>query len=128
MRHLAFISILILLVSGCVEPYPGWSVADVPVSDLPRAVTKAFRKDFPDARITKAERSTFESRMSGYPRAYRIFFERSGGGSERAIYDTSGKRADGIEFWFDRPPPNKGAAAPMRVVNGVVDFPPGIFQ
>lgn len=104
MRNLAFIAVSALIVSGCSEPYPGWTVVDIRYADLPRAVQKSFQGDFPDARITRMERSTFESRLSGRPRKYRLFFDKSGG-SEHVIYDATGKREDRFDFWFGRPKP-----------------------
>jgi hypothetical protein len=98
----AFAAVFFLLVAGCSEPYPAWSVTDISIKETPRAVMGAFRRDFPDAHISKVERSTFESRMSGRPQKYRIFFAKSGGESQRAIYDSAGQRADRFDFWFGR--------------------------
>jgi hypothetical protein len=114
MRYLAIISIIGLLASGCVEGYPGWSVIDIPAEDLPRAVNSAFREDFPETHITRVERSTFESGLSGRPRKHRIFFEKSGSGTQRVIYNSAGKQVEGFDFWFERRPPNNGTAANRR--------------
>jgi hypothetical protein len=111
MRNLAFIAVSALIVSGCSEPYPNWTVVDIRYDDLPRAVQKSFQRDFPDARITSVERSTFESRASGRPRKFRLFFNESRG-CARVIYDATGKREDRFDFWFGRPKPNiKGCIA-----------------
>ena len=102
MRKLAFIAMSALIVSGCSEPYPDWTVVDIRYADLPRAVQKSVQRDFPDRRITRVEQSTFESRMSGRPRKYRLFFDKSRD-SDHVIYDVTGKRENGFEFWFGRP-------------------------
>ncbi|MEY4385406.1 MAG: hypothetical protein RLY20_689 [Verrucomicrobiota bacterium] len=107
MRCLLIIAVTTLLISGCVEPYPNWTIADIPYDDLPRAVKTAFRQDFADARVSKVERATFESRISAYPKKFRLTFERPGIDSQRIIYDAFGKREDGFDFWFDRPKPRK---------------------
>jgi len=105
MRNISVIVISAFVLSGCVfmqEPYPGWTVIDLPYDNLPRKVKTAFREDFGGVRVTKVERSTFESRMSGHPKKYRVFFEKPDTGVERAIYDPKGKRDDGFDFWFHR--------------------------
>ena len=121
MRHLTFIAVTVLIVSGCSEPYPGWTVIDIRYDDLPRGVKKSFQQDFPETRISKVERSTFESRASGHPRKFRLFFEESGG-SEHVIYDAAGKRADGFDFWFGRPTPNHALQRTGAAVTPVAEL------
>lgn len=121
MRNLGFIALSALIVSGCSEPYPNWTVVDIRYADLPRAVQKSFQRDFPNARVTSVECSTFESRASGHPRKFRLFFDESRGG-ERVIYDAAGKREDRFDFWFGRYRPNQtdvgnGSDSICRVIN-----------
>ena len=112
--------IIAIAFSGCVlmhEPYPGWSVIDVSYDDLPRAVKKAFRRDFGDLQVIKAEQSTFKSRVSGYPKKFRMFFAGPNAASQHVIYNQKGKREDGFEFWFDqmwRTPDESVAASRSR--------------
>lgn len=107
MRHLAIIPIIVLLASGCVEPYPVRTVSDVRYNDLPVAVKRAFQRDFPDARIIGIERSTFESRMAGFPRTFRIFFARNESSSQHVVYDSAGKQQVGLDFWFEQAPADR---------------------
>jgi hypothetical protein len=96
-----------LAFAGCVflqEPYPGWTVIDIRYEDTPRKVRMAFRNDYGTVRVAKVERSTLESRLSGHPKKYRLFFERADGEIQGVIYDKQGKREDGFEFWFHRGP------------------------
>ena len=48
------------------------------------------------------ERSTFESRMSGYPKLYRLFFEKPDEKIQHVTYDWKGKKVDGFDFWFNQ--------------------------
>ena len=107
-RNLATIVIFAFVLSGCVEPYPGWTVVDLPYQDLPKNVRTVFRGDFGDARVTRVERSTFESRMSGYPKLYRLFFEKPDVEIQHVTYDQEGNRVDGFDFWFMQPAPMVG--------------------
>jgi len=104
MRRLTLIAVCTFVFTGCVflhEPYPGWTMIDLPYNDLPRKVKMGFRHDFGDAHVTRVERSTFESRVSGHPKKYQIFFEKPDAEVQRVIYDPRGKRVDGFDFWFD---------------------------
>ena len=102
MRNLATIAIIAFVLSGCVEPYPGWTVVDLPYQDLPKKVRTVFRSDFGDVRVTMVEMSTFESRISGYPKLYRLFFEKPDVKTQHVTYDRKGKRVDNLDSWFDR--------------------------
>jgi len=102
MRNLARIAIVAFVLSGCAEPYPGWTVIDLPYQDLPKNVRTVFGGDFRDARVTRVERSTFESRMSGYPKLYRLFFEKPDEKIQHVTYDWKGKKVDGFDFWFNQ--------------------------
>jgi hypothetical protein len=107
-----------LAFAGCVflqEPYPGWTVIDIRYEDTPRKVRTAFRNDYGTVRVAKVERSTLESRLSGHPKKYRLFFEKADGEIQRVIYDKQGKREDGFEFWFHRGPES---AEQKRGANG----------
>ena len=73
----------------------------LPFFTLKRRPRWDIREDFGDARVTKVEKSVFESRMSGYPRKYRLFFEKPEIGMQHVIYDNNGKRAGGFDFWFE---------------------------
>jgi hypothetical protein len=106
MRHLTIIAVTVLLASGCVEPYPGWTVVDISHNEIPRTVKMSFQQDFPGVRIARAERSTFESRLSGHLKKYRLYFGRNDTDNQRIIYDAQGMRKDGFDFWFDQHRPN----------------------
>jgi hypothetical protein len=104
MRKFATTAFLVSVFSGCVllqEPYPGWTVTDISYEHLPRRVKAAFQTDFGDVRVIKVERSTFESRMSGHPRKFRLFFERAAAETHQVIYDEKGEQQEGFDFWFD---------------------------
>lgn len=104
MRTRVFIAmVLSLVLTGCVEPYPGWTVSDILFDEMPRRVRQAFKDDHGDVTIHRVERSTFGSRLSGYPKKYRIFFETESGEVQRNIYNGKGQlEDDGFDFWFGK--------------------------
>jgi hypothetical protein len=99
--------LLALPHSGCVEPYPGWTVRQVPFDELPGGARKSFSQQHSNERILAVEQSTFESRLSGYPKLYRITFLSAGGGTNSVIYDKKGRPSD-LQMWFDQPPQQGG--------------------
>src|SRR5439155_23427177 len=107
MPRLVIMAVSALAFTGRVflqEPYPGWTIIDIRYQDTPRKVRTAFRNDYGIVRVAKVERSTFESRLSGHPKKYRLFFENPAGEIQLVIYDEQGKREDGFKFWLHRGP------------------------
>jgi len=104
MRNFAALVILVVALTGCIfqEPYPGWKVDEIAYGDLPTKIRTAFRNDFGAVRVTRVERSTFESRNSGFPKKYQLFFEKPEAGIQRVIYNKNGMQDDGFDFWFNQ--------------------------
>ena len=95
----------LVFFTGCMflrEPYPGWVVDEVTFEGIPQEVRTAILADLGEVRVVRVERSTFQSRKSGYPKKYRLFYSVSPTETERVIYDSKGKRDDNFDFWFDR--------------------------
>lgn len=94
-----------LYVTGCgwltYEPYPAWTVQDIARENVPGGVLRAFEKKHSGSTILRIERSTLNSRNSGYPKLYRFTFTAADGQAGRAILDQKGRPSD-LEFWFNR--------------------------
>jgi hypothetical protein len=93
-----------LCLIGCIwpwEPYPAWTVQDIARKDVPGRVLRAFEKEHPGSTILRIEQSTFNSRISGYPKLYRFTFTAADGQPGRIILDRKG-RPSNLESSFDR--------------------------
>jgi len=100
---LVLIPLIFLCLSGCGilwEPYPGWIVEDITPDTVPKRVLKAFENNYPNCTIQRIQRSTFTSRISGYPKLYRFTFALATNGKDTIIFDEKGQVSD-LYFWFD---------------------------
>ena len=104
----ALVFLLALTLSGCVEPYPDWKVKGVSFHELPSAVQKNFAAQHGRVPAVRVEESTFESRLSGYPKLYRITFVAATGNTNSIIYDKKGHTSN-PQVWVEQPPPLRGA-------------------
>ena len=106
MKYLWLVLILLisLYLSGCGffihEPYPSWTVEEVTLGNVPKKVLKAFENKYPNSTIQKIQQSTFESRISGYPKLYQFTFALAANGKDTIIFDEKGQVSD-LYFWFD---------------------------
>ena len=92
-----------LAVTGCAlwpwEPLPSWNVQEITIDQVPRRVLGAMHAAYAEAVIQKTERSTFGSRIQGYPKEYRFTFLTKSNTVETTVFDEKGVSV-GSDMWF----------------------------
>lgn len=85
------------------EPYPGWTVKALSAKELSTRVRTKLAEEHAHHRILAIEQSTFESRISGHPKLYRITFVSDMGSTNVVVYDKRGRSHSHADHWFDAP-------------------------
>ena len=93
----------VVLQFGCAvflhEGLPSWKVEDITIDQVPNRVRKAIFQIYPSNNIARIERSTFQSRIQGYPKQFRFTAKWVYGAAPSTILDESGTLLSS-DFWF----------------------------